>query len=135
MISILNVRITPTTGLELLSNIKKGILVTPNVDHLVKLQKNRAFYNAYQEATHVVCDSRILYFLSKLTRNPIPETISGSGFFHKYCELYKDDCGKRIFILGGKAGVAQKAMDNINRRLNSHIVVGAHSPSFQIYEK
>ena len=58
MISILNVRITPTTGLELLSNIKKGILVTPNVDHLVKLQKNRAFYNAYQEATHVVCDSR-----------------------------------------------------------------------------
>ena len=59
MISILNVRITPTTGLELLSNIKKGILVTPNVDHLVKLQKNRAFYNAYQEATHVICDSRI----------------------------------------------------------------------------
>ena len=42
MISILNVRITPTTGLELLSNIKKGILVTPNVDHLVKLQKNRS---------------------------------------------------------------------------------------------
>ena len=33
-------------------------------------------------------------------------------------------------ILGGKEGVPQKAMENVNRKMGRHMVVGAHSPSF-----
>lgn len=117
-----------------MKNLKEGVVFTPNVDHLVKLQKDKDFYKAYQQADYIICDSRIIYFFSKFRKNPIPETISGSTFFHDFCQYYKDDASKKIFILGGKEGIAEKAMNRINRSLDSHIIVGAHAPSFHIDE-
>jgi len=35
----------------------------------------------------------------------------------------------RVFLLGAKPGIAQQAMERINARVGSQIVVGAHSPS------
>ena len=67
-----------------MKNLKKGVLVTPNVDHLVKLQSDREFYDVYRKAEWVVCDSKILYLLSKLLKRPLPEAIPGSSFFTSY---------------------------------------------------
>lgn len=36
----------------------------------------------------------------------------------------------QIFLLGAKEGVAQKAMEVINKKVGREIIVGAHSPSF-----
>ena len=41
---ILNVDVLSVTQQELLQRLDSGVLVTPNVDHLVKLQKDREFY-------------------------------------------------------------------------------------------
>ena len=51
-----------------LQSLHEGVLITPNVDHLVKLQKDKEFYEVYQQAEWVVCDSKILYLLSKLLK-------------------------------------------------------------------
>ena len=59
-IDFLNIKIQVITQQELLCNLKKGALITPNVDHLVKLQKDEDFYKIYQQAEWVVCDSKIL---------------------------------------------------------------------------
>lgn len=59
----LNIRIQSLKQNELLQEVKKGVIITPNVDHLVKLQKDEEFYNVYQQAEWIVCDSKILYFL------------------------------------------------------------------------
>ena len=59
-VRILNVNILSTTQNELLHNLKKGVLITPNLDHLVKLQHDKEFYKLYQKAEWVVCDSKIL---------------------------------------------------------------------------
>lgn len=64
----LNIRIQSLKQNELLQEVKKGVIITPNVDHLVKLQKDEEFYNVYQQAEWIVCDSKILYFLSKLLK-------------------------------------------------------------------
>lgn len=64
----LNIRIQSLKQNELLQEVKKGVIITPNVDHLVKLQKDEEFYNVYQQAEWIVCDSKILYFLSLLSR-------------------------------------------------------------------
>ena len=74
-INFLNTRIQVITQKELLKNLKKGVLITPNVDHLVKLQKDKDFYDVYQKAEWVVCDSKILYLMSKLLKDPLPEAI------------------------------------------------------------
>lgn len=106
------------------------MLITPNVDHLVKLQHDKEFYEVYRQAEWIVCDSKILYLLSKLLKHPLPEAIPGSSFFTAYYLYHKDDPNCKIFLLGAKEGIAQTAMEQINRKTGRRIVVGAHSPTF-----
>lgn len=127
---ILNVEILSIRLQDLLKEITSGVLYTPNIDHVVRLQKDKDFYEAYQKAEWVICDSVILHRLSRLLKQSIVESIPGSTFFQKYCDYHKEDESCKIFILGGKEGVASKAMNNINERIKRDIVVGAYSPSF-----
>lgn len=127
---ILNISIMRLTERQLLERLDSGVLVTPNLDHLVKLQSDRHFYEAYRSAEWVVCDSRILRTVSRLLRNPIPEAIPGSSFFTAYYLHHAADPDCRIFLLGARPGVADEARRRINRRIGREIVVGAHSPSF-----
>ena len=127
---ILNVDIMRISQRDLLNRLDAGVLITPNVDHIVKLQKNKEFYDVYQKAEWVVCDSKILYLLSKLLKHPLPEAIPGSSFFTAYYTYHKDDKDCRIFLLGAKEGVAAKAMERINEKVGRQIIVGAYSPSF-----
>lgn len=129
-VNILNVRIHNVTRDELLKRMDAGVLVTPNLDHLIKLQKDREFYEVYQKAEWVVCDSKILYLLGKLLKTPIKEAIPGSSFFTSYYMYHKNDADCRVFLLGAKEGIARKAMERINARVGRQMVVGAHSPSF-----
>lgn len=134
-IQILNINIQSISQQELLANLKKGVLITPNVDHLVKLQKDNEFYDVYQQAEWVVCDSKILYILSKLLKNPLPEAILGSSFFTAFYEYHKDDPNCKIFLLGAAEGIAVKAMERINQKVGRNIIVGAHSPSYGFEKK
>lgn len=130
-IRILNVDVLAITQRDLLEQLKKGVLITPNLDHCVKLQKDKEFYDCYQQAEWVVCDSKILYLCSKLLRGGgFPEAIPGSSFFTAFYQYHKDDPNCRIFLLGAAEGVAQKAMERINASVGRQIVVGAHSPSY-----
>lgn len=129
-VAMLNVDIQSLTQLELLKRLDKGVLITPNVDHLVKLQKDKDFYDVYQKAEWVVCDSKILYLMSKLLKEPLPEAIPGSSFFTAYYMYHKNDQNCKIFLLGAAEGIAEKAMKNINEKVGRRIVVGAHSPSY-----
>lgn len=129
-IDFLNIKIQVITQQELLCNLKKGALITPNVDHLVKLQKDEDFYKIYQQAEWVVCDSKILYLMSKLLKVSLPEAIPGSSFFTAYYMYHKDDPNCKIFLLGAAEGIAEKARQNINKKVGREIVVGAHSPSY-----
>ena len=134
-IKILNTEILNIGSLELLERLTKGVLITPNVDQIVKLQSDRAFYDIVREAEWVVCDSKILYLCSQLTKHPLHEAIPGSSFFPKFYEYHKDDANCRIFLLGAMDGVAQVAMERINTRVGREIVVGAYSPSYGFEKK
>ena len=129
-IRILNIDILSITRNDLLTALDSGELVTPNLDHLVKLHNDKEFHDCYQAAEWVVCDSRILYFCSKLLKQSIPETIQGSSFFTDYYMHHRNDPDCRIFLLGAMDGVALEAMHRINEKVGHRIVVGAHSPSF-----
>jgi exopolysaccharide biosynthesis WecB/TagA/CpsF family protein len=129
-IKILNIEIDNLTLPELLHQLDSGVLITPNVDHLIKLQKDREFYKVYQNADWIICDSRILAKCLKFLDTPVIEVIPGSSFFTEFYLYHKDNENMKIFLLGAAEGVAQKAMQNINTRVGRKIVVGAHSPSF-----
>lgn len=132
---ILNIDILSISQNTLLQKLDKGILITPNLDHLVKLQKDKEFYNIYQEADWVVCDSKILYLCSKCLKQPILEAIPGSSFFTSFYEHHKNNPNCKIFLLGAMDGVAQTAMKKINQKIGREIVVGAMSPSYGFEKK
>lgn len=127
---ILNVSIDNVTMQYLLENLKEGAVVTPNIDHLIQLQNNKEFYDSYKGAEWIVCDSRVLYFLSKLTKVPLCEAIPGVTFFRKFFLFHKNDENCKIFLLGAKEGVAKIAMNKINKMVGRNIVVGEYSPKF-----
>ncbi|GAE84490.1 WecB/TagA/CpsF family glycosyltransferase [Bacteroides reticulotermitis] len=130
VVRVLNVNICSITQKELLNNLRKGFMVTPNIDHLVKLQKDKEFYNVYQQADWVVCDSKVLYLMSKLLKETLPEAIPGSSFFTAFYQYHKDNENCKIFLLGAAKGIAIKAMAEINKAIGREIVVGALSPSY-----
>lgn len=130
MAKYLNIDIANIYSDELLVKYKSGVLYTPNVDHLVNLQKDKEFYEAYKQADWLICDSKIIFFLSKFTSNPIKETIPGSTFFRRYYEYNANNNAVKIFLLGAAPGVAELARKKINHKIGREIVIEAYSPSF-----
>ena len=129
-VQILNIGIQNLTEQQLLESLHEGVLFTPNVDHLLNLQRDKKFYECYQKAEWVICDSMILYLCSKLLPQRIIQAIPGSTFLSRFYMYHQDDPDIRLFLLGAAPGVPQEAMRRINARVGREIVIGAHSPSF-----
>ncbi len=127
---ILNVRLDVITQDELLKQLRSGVIVTPNLDHIVLCQKNEEFHRNAAQAEYSVCDSRILQIMTRIAGKPIKEVIPGSGFFHAYCDYHAKDENVRIFMLGAREGVAEMAKQKINCRIGREMVVGTYSPPF-----
>lgn len=129
-VNILNVSIDNISQIDFLERCKSGIVFTPNVDHLIKLQSDPEFVNTYQAANYKLCDSKILFFVSRLLGSPIKEKISGSDLFPAFYQYHKNHEDIKIFLLGARDGVALQAQEKINAQVGRSIIVGAHSPSF-----
>lgn len=129
-VELLNVSIDNMTELEFLENCQSGIVFTPNVDHLMKLQTDEDFFIAYGSANYKLCDSKILFFVSRFLGSPIKEKISGSDLFPAFYEHHRNNENIKIFLLGAREGVALTAQKKINSKIGRDIIVGAHSPSF-----
>jgi N-acetylglucosaminyldiphosphoundecaprenol N-acetyl-beta-D-mannosaminyltransferase len=135
MIKILNIEVMSIYKSDLLKLIlsSKGVIFTPNIDHLVRLQKDKEFYEIYKKAEFIICDSRIIQKISFLLGSGIKEAIPGSDLFPDFCiEASKYSEKKhKIFILGGTTNkITKKAKENINNFANNEIVVDYLSPPF-----
>ncbi|MGL5794171.1 MAG: WecB/TagA/CpsF family glycosyltransferase [Waterburya sp.] len=128
-VNILDIAIDNIGMQELLEKLATGgVVFTPNVDHLVKLQKDREFYRVYQEADYRVCDSQLIMFASQFLGQPISEKVSGSDLFPAFYRYYGNDESVKIFLLGGLVGVADQARHNINSTVGRTMVVDCYSP-------
>lgn len=133
--NILNVRVDDITQQELLEQLNEGVLVTPNVDDIMKHQHDKEFHKMASKAEFSVCDSKILLLSSKFLGKGLREAIPGSSFFPKYCEYHAKDENIKVFLLGAKEGVAAKAAKNINNKIGRNIIVGTYSPPFGFERK
>lgn len=65
-VKVLNIDIQNITRQELLESLKEGVLGTPNLNHLIKLQKDKEFYDVYQRNV-----SSLLFQRSWLLKNKL----------------------------------------------------------------
>ncbi len=129
-IKILNLEIDNLSKLEFLESLQSGVVFTPNVDHMIKLQKDDEFFQAYSISTYKVCDSQILLNAAKFLGTPIKEKISGSDLLPAFYNYHKNHQNIKIFLLGASPGTAMTAQQKINQKVGRNIVVASYSPSF-----
>lgn len=118
---------------EIIKKGKPSYVVTPNVDHIVKLEKDEEFKKVYSEADLIVTDGMPLIWISKLLKTPIKEKVSGSDLFPKVCELAAEK-NYTLFLLGAATGVAEKAAKNLCKKYKGLDIVGMYSPSYGFEE-
>jgi N-acetylglucosaminyldiphosphoundecaprenol N-acetyl-beta-D-mannosaminyltransferase len=105
-------------------------VVTPNVDHVVKLQSHPAMREAYQDAALAVADGWPLVTASRWLGRPLPERVAGSDLVPNLLAAGQNIPGFRVFLLGAAPGVGIRAAENIRARWPRVNVCGAASPRF-----
>ncbi len=131
-VNILDVEIDNLSREELLERLDAigGVVVTPNVDHLMKLQHDAEFREVYEAVDYRVCDSKILMYAAQFLGTPLCDKISGSDLLPWFCDYHRANPDVKIYLLGAAPGVAKLAQQRINARIGREIIVEAHSPSF-----
>ena len=128
-IRLLNVEVDDVGMDELVDTFRRGVMLTLHVDMIMKLQRDREFYNLLPHFDVITCDSQILAVAARLLGTPLKERVSGSDYFPKFYIRYRDDPSVRVFICGGAPGVAEIARRNVNAKVGREMIVGTNSPS------
>lgn len=113
---------------KLIAENKNSYVVTPNVDHIIQLERGGELKEAYKNADLILCDGKPLLWIAKWYGTPIKEKISGSDLFPLLCERAAER-GYRMFFLGAGEGVAAKAAENLIGKYKGLKIVGTYSPA------
>jgi len=116
--------ITDTTSI-------RRYVVSPNVDHVVELQRNGKFKRAYENAAMVLPDGMMVVWASRLLRRSLPERVAGPDFVEALLDAAARHGGMKVCILGGAPGVASDAARAIWRRWPALRLVEAITPPAQ----
>ena len=78
--------------------LRRGVLITPNVSQMVKLQKYREFYDIVKRRNGWFETAKSFRFAPSWLGTPLREAIPGSGFFPHF---YMDNLQKTVGRFGG----------------------------------
>jgi N-acetylglucosaminyldiphosphoundecaprenol N-acetyl-beta-D-mannosaminyltransferase len=102
-------------------------VVTPNVDHLVKLEDDDEFRRIYEQASLVLADGMPLVWASRLLGAPLRAKVSGSDLFVAFAPVAAR-AGHRLYFLGGREGAAARAAELMAARHRGLNVCGVDAP-------
>jgi len=112
---------------SLVKSQQNKYIVTPNVDHLIRLEKDHNFYKIYQKAHLTIADGMPLIWASRYLKTPLKERIAGSDLFNILCARSAEK-GYRLFFLGGREGAAEKAKSKMETLFPNINIVGTYCP-------
>ena len=130
-VKLLNVELDDVSMDELVETFRRGVMLTLHVDMIMKLQKDREFYDLLPKFDVITCDSQILTAAARLLGTPLRQRLSGSDYFPRFYRRYRADPSVSVFICGGSPGIAETARRKINAKVGREMVVGAAAPSLQ----
>ncbi len=112
---------------DLVRQRKPSYVITPNADHIVKVQNDALFKKIYAEASLVLADGMPLIWASYFLGTPLKEKVSGSDLVPELCrEAAKK--GYRLFFLGGRPGAADRAKEFLEKEFPKINIVGTDCP-------
>jgi N-acetylglucosaminyldiphosphoundecaprenol N-acetyl-beta-D-mannosaminyltransferase len=106
-----------------------GCVVTPNVDHIMRLHHDSLFREVYANAALVVPDGVPLVWASRFLKTPLKGRVNGTDLF-ELLAARSADRGYRLFFLGGNPGAAERAAEVLVRRHPALVIAGTYCPPF-----
>jgi N-acetylglucosaminyldiphosphoundecaprenol N-acetyl-beta-D-mannosaminyltransferase len=104
-------------------------IVTPNPEILCKCKQDREVFDAVNNADMILPDGiGVVKAAAKLGR-PLPERVGGYDFANALMPWLSAH-NKRLFLLGSKPGIAEKAAQMLQAEHNGLIVCGVHDGYF-----
>jgi len=116
------------TILRLARNAKPSYVVTPNVDHIMRLRRSPSLRHIYENAALSLADGMPVIWASRLLGMPLKEKVSGSDLFVELCRRSAAE-GLRVFLLGGAPGAAEKAKEVLEAKYEGLEIAGTLAPA------
>ncbi len=87
-------------------------VVTPNVDFLVKVQRDAELRRILVDADLVLCDGKPIVWASRWLGGPLPCRVAGSDLIPRLLKR-AEEMGWRVFLLGGEPDAVSEASRRI----------------------
>ena len=134
---ILGVQIDPVTldqalerGQAFLGDPGFHYVVTPNPEFILTARKDPEFRRVLNEAGMSLPDGIGVVYAAKILGTPLNGRVPGIEFAQGLMGRMAGT-GKKLFLLGAKPGVAEKAADNLRKEYPGLEICGVHDGYFQ----
>jgi len=114
---------------NLIETRKQATVFHLNIDCLCIARNDLKLKEIYKKTDLILPDGMPLIWASKLLGTPLKEKISGPDLLPKICAMAAKK-SYRIFLLGGKDGVAQRAKKVLENKYNGIKIVGFYHGYF-----
>jgi N-acetylglucosaminyldiphosphoundecaprenol N-acetyl-beta-D-mannosaminyltransferase len=106
-----------------------GSVMTANLDHLRQYRRDVSLRPLFESATLVVADGMPLVWASRLQGTPLPGRVAGSELVFSLTAKAAGE-RRRLLLVGGAPGTAERAGEVLERRFPGIQVVGTCFPPF-----
>ncbi len=121
-------------AMEIVENFLKGDgckkIFTPNTEIVMEAKEHSYLRDLVNLADLVIPDGIGLIYASKLRGKPLKERVTGYDVSMELLKIANRD-NLRLYLLGGKPGVSQKAAENIEKKYPNIDIVGNHHGYFK----
>ena len=121
-------------GGKMLQEDRFHYVVTPNPEFILAAEKDESFRAVINAADLVIPDGIGVIYSAKILGTPLSERVPGIEFSAKMLEKL-DEMGGRLFLLGAKPGVAEKAGENICAQYPNIVLCGTQDGYFKDEEE
>jgi len=115
---------------ERMANGPPGYVITANLNYAMLTENNPRLSTINAQAALILADGMPLVWASRLQRRRLPERVTGVDMLFRLCE-HAAQSGFRLYLLGGEAGIVERAAANLIERYPSLQIVGMESPPFR----
>jgi len=134
-VDVLGFKIAPLTMAQVVERalkliaLRRGQIVTANAEILYAAATEESLGQVVQAAELVIADGMGVVWAARLTRQKLPERVSGFDLLHALC-LATSERGLSVYLLGGEPGVAAAAATRLTQIYPGLRVAGVHHGYF-----
>ncbi len=101
-------------------------IITADSLALVRTDKDPEFKKIMEKAEMVVPDGAGIVWAADFIATPLPSRVPGVALVGDICENSRNNTNYRIFLIGSKPGIAEKAAEILKEKTNANIVGVEH---------